>query len=109
MRISGWISDVCSSDLERVGNVARIARIDNAVAADADHRGVDVGEHHLTFPAQQRRKHQGNVDSAARKIEPLMARTECAQQVGRASCRASEWQYGEARVVVVELKKKNAG
>src|SRR3546814_15150178 len=113
MRISDWISDVCSSDLQPVGallvvdppgvneerprapepergaiaGLARSGREDRAI--DAQRQGVGIGD-----PAAGKRC----LRLVAEHIDP---------ELGRASGRERGGQVGSTAVVAVALKKKD--
>src|SRR3546814_17842572 len=106
MRISDWSSDVCSSDLlaaiavER-GEIAN-RHVDGAADADDRHAGVAA---------------RGNgrlVDRAGDAADPELLpgddarrhRQVAADEIGRATCGESVWQYVSFSVVAVSLKKK---
>src|SRR3546814_13664400 len=77
MRISDWSSDVCSSDLLRVGGVAEAGET-NEIAAEL--RG-DVVVRHIRQLAQDQTQHHGKGRSLFQSAAAGMPK------IGRASCR----------------------
>src|SRR3546814_11018001 len=113
MRISDWSSDVCSSDLERIGlglEARAVAEQDHVII----HRHRIVGEMAvvrvmLADLLDQGPKHPERAVRAAFLLQQLQADLpfvlHAAMQIGSASCRERGWQYVEISVVAGLLKK----
>src|SRR3546814_13352669 len=93
MRISDWSSDVCSSDLWRGARPGMI---------DADVADLVVVRQGGGRGGERRAGSHGDDGEAAQ--EGMQA--EVSDQIGRASCGESVWQYGENTVVAVSIKNK---
>src|SRR3546814_6770212 len=104
MRISDWSSDVCSSDLQIVGENHREGFVVDEVAG-APHRMPESERLHL--PGERglaRRRHPGADRIEGRRLAPFGQRLVelvgdvemildgiLAPEIGRASCRARVW------------------
>src|SRR3546814_15960851 len=108
MRISDWSSDVCSSDLHRMG--LRAARRPAAAAAIAGRRRPVARRARLLFRKPPRRDRQGEADAGlaaalsilsrgneggARLISCKGAKRAERAEIGRAPCRERVWKYVE--------------
>src|SRR3546814_17949212 len=95
MRISDWSSDVCSSDLLRIGE---------GVGHRIDRRPGDrVRDQHLV---QFVKRMLGRPGGDERIQGRMVLGSPIACQIGRASCRARVCQYVSISVGAVSLKKK---
>ncbi|MOA32440.1 hypothetical protein D3C78_1536600 [compost metagenome] len=65
-------------------DVAGHAAVEQLVAADLEHRGVDVGQHHFAGRADQARELAGQVAGAAGDVEHAVARAHAGQLDGEA-------------------------
>src|SRR3546814_15369435 len=100
MRISDWSSDVCSSDLEGVAQVA----------ADQQVVATQAVQHQLGDRGLRR---SGDVQRGSATVFEVIASQNGAvaqgdgnREIGRASCRERVCQYVSISVVAVSLKKK---
>src|SRR3546814_13952146 len=110
MRISDWSSDVCSSDLIAAGDAGLqglgTGRLDRGQAM-VEHRPQHLDE--LAIAVGVALQLGANPGQGRRQV-PVLERSAVAQrdrlQIGRASCRERECQYGENSVAAVYIKKK---
>src|SRR3546814_18782596 len=97
MRISDWISDVCSSDLQ-IGDLETLELvIERGIAATDGFELVEEIQHHL---AQWQFIDDGYLFAQLLQLELD------APAIGRASCRERVCQYVYISLVAVTLKKK---
>src|SRR3546814_18065419 len=108
MRISDWSSDVCSSDLTprdppcpaRDGWNPRLAAMQQL-----SHSAVEP-ELDTRRPRRRTQRSGGGGDERGHGRRKRR-RPHCGGQIGRASCRERECQYGLVSVAAVSLKTKN--
>src|SRR3546814_20482721 len=98
MRISGWSSDVCSSDLADIKLAAEMEVDYLAVSFPRDAADMEY--------ARQLRDEAGGTAWLVAKIERAEAVADDETQIGRASCRERVCQYVSISVVGGSLKKK---
>src|SRR3546814_14638791 len=102
MRISDWSSDVCSSDLRRLGRALEIEAAVGSLAhavADGDIAG-------LAGRGRQRDADEFGGEGIERGGLAVQ-REDAATQIGRESCRERGCQYGKNLGVHAALKKRN--
>src|SRR3546814_13203859 len=106
MRISDWSSDVCSSDLTRLGD----ERFGQRVFADLVEARGQPQHLGLVEPANaDRLVERGPAlgERAGLVHDPGVDPAAVFDQIGRASCRERVCQYVSISVVAVSLQKKN--
>src|SRR3546814_14218558 len=100
MRISDWSSDVCSSDLLRIGLLRlrphRVIQVRPVEAGDVDR---DIAQMQLRHDVAAHARGRGCGEGKHRHIRQLLAETSKltifgTEKIGRASCRERVCQYG---------------
>src|SRR3546814_13561021 len=105
MRISGWSSDVCSSDLQPLHRLLEPRAVDHPreIAEGGEYRGGHKdhppGRVAAHCPPQERRPGGGMGDGAIHVVD--------GEEIGRASCRGRVCQDVSISLVAVVSKKKD--